>query len=161
MSVAVINTESEVIMERITEHFNMAAVPPWPGRDFEFAVKGSNPSDDALAEMEAALTLLGSPNGIGAGYFLIQHRRQLGWKYIWKVKIWKGKNAWAEPNILFYVSDHAPIAGPREFDDQLNRLHISQKRKRDLTKAQKEGVVVHKSKDGKNVIREHRMVAKL
>jgi hypothetical protein len=60
MSVAVINTESEVIMERITEHFNMAAVPPWPGRDFEFAVKGSNPSDDALAEMEAALTLLGT-----------------------------------------------------------------------------------------------------
>ncbi|KAF3054125.1 hypothetical protein E8E11_011824 [Didymella keratinophila] len=162
MSVSVINTESEVIMERIMQHFNMAAVPPWPGRDFEFAVKGSNPSDDDLAEMEAALALLGSPNGIGAGYFLIQHRRQLGWKYIWKVKVWmSGEDEWAEPNILFYVSDHAPIAGPREFDDQLNRLHISQKRKRDLVEAAKRSVVVHKSEDGKSVIREHRMAAKL
>jgi hypothetical protein len=72
-----------------------------------------------------------------------------------------GEAEWANPNILLYVSDHAPIAGPKEFDEQLNRLHIAQKRKRDLVKAANHGVVVHKSKDGKNVIREHKVMAKL
>lgn len=72
-----------------------------------------------------------------------------------------GKGEWAAPNLLLYVSDHAPFIAPQEFDEQLNRLHISQKRKRGLVKASEHGVVVHKSKDGKNLIREHRVVARL
>lgn len=59
LSVSVINPETEAIMERAMQQFDMAAVPPWPGKDFEFAVKGNNPSDADLAEMEAALALLG------------------------------------------------------------------------------------------------------
>lgn len=60
LSVTVINPESEAIMQRAMQHFNMAAVPPWPGKDFEFAVKGADPSGAQLAEMEAALALLGT-----------------------------------------------------------------------------------------------------
>ncbi|KAF3046022.1 hypothetical protein E8E12_010385 [Didymella heteroderae] len=162
MAVQIVNPESDAIMERAMQQSNLVTVPPWPGKDFEFAVKGKDPNDANLLEMEAALALLGSPNGLGAGYFLIQHRRQLGWKYIWKIKIWMaGEGEWAIPNMLLYVSDHAPLAGPQTLDDQLNRLHIAQRRKRDFDKATKPGVIVHKSSDGKNLIREHRMVARL
>ncbi|KAJ4373529.1 Mitochondrial import inner membrane translocase subunit tim8 [Didymella sp. IMI 355093] len=165
MAVQIVNAESHFIMKRAIEQFNIKEVPPWPGKDFEFAVKGKDPSgnvpDDDLLEMEAALALLGSPNGLAAGYFLIQHRRQLGWKYIWKVKIWMaGEGEWANPNLLLYVSNHAPLAGPQTLDDQLNRLHIAQKRKRDPGSTIV-APVVHTSSDGKNVIREHRVIARL
>jgi len=72
-----------------------------------------------------------------------------------------GQGEYAHPNLLLYVSDHALIDETQTLDDQLNRLHFAQKRKRDLAKVQKEGIVVHKSSDGKNVIREHRIVATL
>ena len=72
-----------------------------------------------------------------------------------------GQGEYAHPNLLLYVTDHPPIAGPSDLDEQLNRLHISRKRKRDLAEAQKDDIVVHKRKDGKNVIREHGMVTKL
>ena len=54
----------------------------------------------------------GSPNGLGAGYFLLQHKRQLGGaKFIWKIKIFKVDDFDAEdPNIIFYVDPNvAPV----------------------------------------------------
>lgn len=79
-----------------------------------------------------------------------------------------GEGEFTNPNLLLYVSDHATFAGPQDLDDQLNRLHIAQKRKwdaekrkQDLVKAIESGVMVQKSKDGKSMVREHRLVAKL
>lgn len=113
-------------------------------------------------------TSLGSPNGIGAGYFIIQHRKQLDWRYIWKVKIWtSGTGEWALPNMLFYVSDHAPFEGPepqRRLEEQLESLHLTQRRKRNLSKAHKPGAkpgVVYRNKDGKRLNRERILKAKL
>ncbi|KZM28694.1 Mitochondrial import inner membrane translocase subunit tim8 [Ascochyta rabiei] len=159
MAVQVINPETQYIMQRALEQHNVAVVPAWPGKDFEFAVPNGREH-----EMEAALALLGSSNGLGAGYFIIQHRPQLGWKYIWKVKIFMaGQGEWALPNVLFYVSDHATLEGEgpqRLLDEQLENLHISQRRKRDTYDTPKPKVV-HRSKDGKNVIREHVFMARL
>ncbi|KAF2626279.1 hypothetical protein BU25DRAFT_471761 [Macroventuria anomochaeta] len=162
MAVSVINPETQYIMKCALQQYNIDEVPAWPGKDFEFVIKNAKPKESDLLEMEAALALLGSSNGLGAGYFIIQHRRQLGWKYIWKVKIWMaGNGVWANPNILFYVSNRA-FEGPEQqhrLDEQLKSLHISQRRKRDLNETVEAGVV-HKNKDGKNVIREHVVIAK-
>ena len=74
-----------------------------------------------------------------------------------------GSGIWANPNILLYVSDRAPFEGPepqRRLDEQLKNLHIVQRRKRDMDATQESGVV-HKSKDGRNVVREHVIMARL
>ena len=65
--------------------------------------------------------------------------------------------------MLFYVSDHATFEGPepqRRLDEQLDKLHIAQRRKRDLAKRGEAGVV-YKSDDGRNMIREHVIKARL
>jgi hypothetical protein len=49
---------------------------------------------------------LGCPNGLAAGYFLLQHKRQLGGaKYIWKVVVFKSDPG--ELQLLFYVDADA------------------------------------------------------
>ncbi|KAF1836071.1 hypothetical protein BDW02DRAFT_494450 [Decorospora gaudefroyi] len=80
-------------------------VLPWPGTD---VVVGSEEEDEA----EAALALIGSPNGLGAAYFLLQHKRQLGGpNFIYKIRIFKGDDEWEseDPHLLFYVDGHAPL----------------------------------------------------
>ncbi|KAJ4347557.1 Mitochondrial import inner membrane translocase subunit tim8 [Ascochyta clinopodiicola] len=150
MAVQVINPQTQYVMKRALQQYNVAVVPAWPGKDFEFSVL-----EGRELELEAALALLGSSNGLGAGYFIIQHRPQLGWKYIWKVKIFMaGQGEWALPNVLFYVSDHATFEGQESqhrLDEQLKDLHFTQRRKREMHDTIKPEVV-YKSKDGKNVI---------
>lgn len=64
MSVQIVNPESQYIMKRAIQQLNINEVPPWPGVDFEFAVKGKdedgNIPESSLLEMEAALALLGT-----------------------------------------------------------------------------------------------------
>jgi hypothetical protein len=69
---------------------------------------------------------------------VVQRKTQLGGnKYIYQVTLWMSSDG--DVQIMFWVKD-APQG---------------QKNRRDLTQ------VVHRSQDGKNVIREHRIFAKL
>lgn len=74
-----------------------------------------------------------------------------------------GSGVWANPNILFYVSDKAPFDGPepqRQLEEQLDDLHIVQRRKRDIT-AIKKPEAVRISSDGHHILRKHIIMAKL
>lgn len=74
-----------------------------------------------------------------------------------------GEGEWALPNILFYVSDCPTFEGQdslKRIEEQLNKLSIAQLQRRDW-KEIADPNIVHKSKDGKNVIREHVVMAKL
>ena len=74
-----------------------------------------------------------------------------------------GSGVWANPNILFYVSDRAPFEGEdpqRLLEEQLDDLHIAQRRRRGLVSVTKPGVV-RTSSDGRNVEREHVIMARL
>lgn len=65
--------------------------------------------------------------------------------------------------MLFYVSDHDAFEAPeqqRQLLEQLENLHIQQRRKRDVV-ARPELGVVYESEDGRNVIREHVIRARL
>ncbi|KAL4869553.1 hypothetical protein BDV12DRAFT_196179 [Aspergillus spectabilis] len=74
----VINTQSKTVALKACDN----DVPFWPGKDF----------DMSTTEGKA---LLGSPNGSGVAYFLINHKQDLGVKVVKKVTVFKtiGTNA--------------------------------------------------------------------
>jgi hypothetical protein len=92
----------------------------WPGHDFGM-------------DTEAGKALLGSPVGRWAGYFLMQHKRQLGGnKQISKVRVFKSEKEGSWPYFLFYVE-----GGDARGDGQ------------------GEVRVLERSFDGRSVVREH------
>ncbi|KAJ4367105.1 Mitochondrial import inner membrane translocase subunit tim8 [Neocucurbitaria cava] len=116
----------------------------WPGTEFDM-------------QSEAGKALLGSPVGRWAGYFLMQHKRQLGGsKVISKVRVFKSEKAGSLPYLLFYVEDgggpgETPGLGVWEgpWWDGVNGT------REEGGSAVKESRVVERSEDGKNVVREH------
>ncbi|KAF2114300.1 hypothetical protein BDV96DRAFT_494493 [Lophiotrema nucula] len=74
----------------------------WPGEVYDTST-------------EKGQALLGSPIGAGYGFFLMQHKAELGNKYISKVRIFIGNEEedvdMADPDLLFYVDDVPPKQG--------------------------------------------------
>ncbi|KAJ5474130.1 hypothetical protein N7475_003696 [Penicillium sp. IBT 31633x] len=74
-------------------------VPRWPGRTFKM--------EDKKDKDKKGLALLGTPNGIGVAYFLIQHKKQLGVRAPFQVTVWstpsliEGEEDYF--HILFYI----------------------------------------------------------
>ncbi|KAH4085871.1 hypothetical protein HBI70_226730 [Parastagonospora nodorum] len=103
----------------------------WPG--FEFRT-----------DTPAVKAILGSPVARWAGYFLMQHKKQLGEnKYISKLRVFK-PDVGSLPNILFYVETAPPIkpgSRAREVGLRGSSAIVSQIAKHDI--------------DSKNVVREH------
>lgn len=75
---------------------------------------------------------------MAAGYFLIQHRRQLGPKSVWKIRVFTSDTSLLGiPNILFYVDNgehNPPLLNPdQENTDDRNPPeegeHVPKKRK--------------------------------
>ncbi|RAQ99818.1 vacuolar amino acid transporter 1 [Stemphylium lycopersici] len=106
-------------------------VDGWPGHDFGM-------------DTDAGKALLGCPVGRWAGYFLMQHKRQLGGnKYISKVRVFKSEKEGSWPYFLFYVQD--PEATTKERRGKSGTI----------AHADAEPKIVKKSKDGRHVVREH------
>lgn len=78
---------------------------------------------------------------------VVQHKSQLrGNKYIHQVTLWMSSDG--DVQMMFWVKDAPPLqATPQE---QASRRGLAQ-----------EKTIVHRSHDGRNVIREHRVLAKL
>lgn len=71
-----------------------------------------------------------------------------------------GSGIWANPNMLFYVSDEPPFDGQEQINEQIDDLQIVEQRRRDLSAIHGAGSL-RESLDGRNLIREHRVFAKL
>lgn len=68
---------------------------------------------------------------MAAGYFLIQHKEQLGWKYIPKVNAFLSSGRYPRLYLMFYVSDQAPWRGPvSSIEAQLEKSQGKVRRKR-------------------------------
>lgn len=93
----------------------------------------------------------GSPNGVAAGYFLAQHKRQLGGnKYIPRIKAFCNDGDFTTTQLLFYVEDAPPPPPPPESSRN--------------TQAEETGLLAEikrSSVDGKNIVRSHVFRAKL
>lgn len=111
----------------------------WPGHDFTM-------------DTDSGKALLGSPVGRWAGYFLMQHKRQLGGnKYISKVRVFKSEKEGSWPYFLFYVEgpETASIS-KRKNDKNVNEGHVSEAAR-----------VITRSEDGRRVVREHVIRARM
>ena len=116
-------------------------LPKWPGLVFDIGT-------------EECKGMLGSPNGIAAGYFLAQHKIQLGGnKYIYQVTVWRDRDG--DEQMMFWVKN-APLPPEEELEQDRSRTPTPEHEgAHTLSK------VVKRSLDGRNVVREHIMLAKL
>lgn len=105
--------------------------------------------------------LLGSPNGRAVGYFLAQHKAQIGGNRCVKtIRIFRGDAMTEMPNLLFAVEwapsppANAPTDPVEEWlpypDDDMGALT-------DI----RVGNVVKRSDDGRNMVRSHNVLAKV
>jgi hypothetical protein len=105
----------------------------------------------------------GSPNGLGAGYFLLQHKKQLGGaNFIYKIKIFKSDADGFddieddEPSMILYVDKHTPPMPDSEDTPVVpDVLGVEA----DATIG--EGKEVRRSRNGNDLVREHVIWAKL
>jgi hypothetical protein len=142
----IINTESN---RHIREALKTLTPPRteaelWPGSEFSM-------------DTDAGKALLGSPIGRWAGYFLMQHKRQLGGnKFISKVRVFKSEKPGSLAFFLFYVDEPGPEPSPKP--SPRSSVVKSGGGARDIDGETK---VVKRSADGKNIVREHVFRVKL
>jgi hypothetical protein len=111
-------------------------VEGWPGHEFGM-------------DTDADKALLGSPVGRWAGYFLMQHKRQLGGnKFISKMRVFKSEKEGSWPYFLFYV-------------DAATASAASEEKNMEVTDVYREPRIVQRSEDGRHVVREHVVRTKL
>lgn len=92
------NPAAEAVVQLINS-VNDTEVMPWPGTTYETAT-------------EEGLALLGTPNGIGVAYLLIQHKANLGHKTIDKITVFRYQHRLM---LLFHITQ---VQG-EEVDEQL------------------------------------------
>ncbi|KAF2624314.1 hypothetical protein BU25DRAFT_157490 [Macroventuria anomochaeta] len=99
-TIAIVNEETQKAIRRALKSTN-ATYGPWPGATF------STDSDEGKV-------LLGSPNGRAYGYFLSQHKRELGGNmYISKIQVFHGETKPLIPNMVLHVEQPKPTAKKR------------------------------------------------
>jgi hypothetical protein len=88
-----VNVPTYSILNKIMARHGLAQYPIWPGTTFDM-------------ECEEGRAILGTPNGAGTAWLLIQHKKQLGDRRIEKVTIFYAENEsdlWRWPSLLFWV----------------------------------------------------------
>lgn len=110
------------------------------------------PTRNSVANLIADFRSVGSPNGLGAAYLLLQLKAQLGdAKTITKIKIWRSEDEnHDEASIIFYVGNAKPENTPR-----------SAQRSAQAVNGDVESRVVEKRADGRSFLREHWFLARL
>jgi hypothetical protein len=135
----IVNTETDRHIRQALQTLTPAKedAEGWPGAEFSMVT-------------DAGKALLGSPVGRWAGYFLMQHKRQLGGnKFISKVRVFKSEKAGSLPYFLFYVEGPASSTGSAlENRDNEGPKIVPEQR-------------VTRSVDGRSIVREHVFRAKL
>lgn len=183
MSFGIVNHETATVI--IPRALKAAGEPtgeakPWPGTDIiaghaghkkaALALIGTysihiSASTSFISDCTHMLTYVpGCPNALGAGYFLLQHKRQLGGaKFIWKIKIFKGDDLHEsdDPHLIFYVDPNPPPMPPPEDTPGSPQKTPSDSSGQADSEDWMEPRIVKRSADGRSMIREHIIRAKL
>ncbi|CAA9963121.1 hypothetical protein PTMSG1_06489 [Pyrenophora teres f. maculata] len=99
-SLDIANADTGRIIARAVEDLGYNYVPEWPGLSFQ-------PSYG----LKAFTAILGSPNSIGAGWFLAQHKAQMGQnRYIYRITVFTETGTEDYPHMLLWVKQAPPPA---------------------------------------------------
>ncbi|KAH7410129.1 hypothetical protein DE146DRAFT_751841 [Phaeosphaeria sp. MPI-PUGE-AT-0046c] len=150
LSVNIINDDTEAIVDEALSKLVMPPgqqrpddVPPWPGITFD-------------TSSEAGVAILGSPNGATVGFFLAQHKQQLGNKYVPRITAFMSEGDIWVLNLLMWIEDAPtpppPPPPPMGLTGPGGSAHMGNV---------SESRVVKRSADGRNILREHIIHAKL
>ncbi|KAJ4356279.1 uncharacterized protein N0V89_004310 [Didymosphaeria variabile] len=106
------NEDTEKIIAR-TLHGAEKRIRGWPGVTFDI-------------NSDAGKAILGSANGAVFAWFLIQHKEQLGNKWITKVTVFLDDSeiSWKSAHLLFYVED-VPDSGKEKKPDSANIAFVA------------------------------------
>jgi hypothetical protein len=134
----------------------------WPGYDFPMDTQAGQALLGKLVKISSSKYLtelqLGSSVGRWAGYFLLQHKKQLGGnKFISKARVFK-PDVGSLPYMLFYVDGPAPdpLPSPQARAAlELLPTAIEVFREGRLWHGSVKTLVVKQSKDAKNILRKH------
>ncbi|KAL5376080.1 hypothetical protein PMIN02_011895 [Paraphaeosphaeria minitans] len=96
MSLMITNEETASIIARALGSKDLG---PWPGTSFNWRSKDFK-------------ALLGSPNGMGFGYLLVQHKYQLGKMFIKQVQVFHGDTWHHLPNMVFTLEEQSGTEPP-------------------------------------------------
>ncbi|KAF2748228.1 hypothetical protein M011DRAFT_486081 [Sporormia fimetaria CBS 119925] len=88
LALTVINELTNRILIRATG----GRVQPWPGVTF-------------TSETEEASALLGTPNSVAIGYLLMQHKEELGNRWVSAVRVFHCDTDHKTPCLLYYITD--------------------------------------------------------
>lgn len=110
------NEDTEQILARALKGVQKT-IGVWPGVTFDTTTEAGNailgewrvPNCDCLGKIILTSVLLGSANGAVFAWFLIQHKEQLGNKWIPKVTVFynDADSEWNGAHLIFHV-DTAP-----------------------------------------------------
>lgn len=116
----IVNTKTRELIAEALEagQDRVTTVPVWPGVTWDIeseqgaAMLGKSQSGD-LSRATDLTRGAGSANGIAIGYFLSQHKVQLGGnKYVYQVQVY-AENEGGYPYMVFHVKDAPEVARKR------------------------------------------------
>ena len=134
--ISIINEDSNRIIARCLRNAG-TKLGPWPGTSFSTDTDEGHALLGKLLHPSVVLNpianrQLGSPNGAAFGYFLMQHKLELGPKRISRITIFRDEvdapNNWVDPNLVFHVDD-APEPPPDD-DEETRVLNLGRNRLR-------------------------------
>ncbi|KAF2249437.1 hypothetical protein BU26DRAFT_457490 [Trematosphaeria pertusa] len=94
MSITITNGETEAVIAKALND-NGLTLGPWPGHFFEW-------------DTDEFKAILGTSNGQGFGYLLVEHKAQLGNRFITRVQVFHGDTWHKAPCLIFYVEPQPP-----------------------------------------------------
>ncbi|KAG9193459.1 hypothetical protein G6011_03494 [Alternaria panax] len=148
VSMSITNGDTEKVIDRVLEGKTMTVVPVWPG------IFVGVTSEDYLA-------LMGTPNARGVGYFLAQHKAQIGGnRYVKGIRIFRARADSALSSMVFFV-DWAPFPPPAVPTDPIDVLVPPPGSGMEALMDTYEGNVTKRSEDGKNIVRSHKIWTRL
>lgn len=158
--------------EIITQAYRTLSPPKseheyWPGIEFAMdstggqAILGEHTTLSSLAVINIANGILGSPVGRWTGYFLMQHKNQLGGnRFLSKVRVFKNEKG-SLPYLVFYV-EPTPATGSAQpiasFDLKFGWRNENLVEPFEDTETWR---IRERNKSDKNMVREHIIQVKL
>lgn len=138
---------------------------PWPGETFswnskEFKALLGRLVLRIMSSNRPANYLEGSPNGMGFGYLLAQHKSQVGSLMIDQIQVFSGDTWHKLPNMVFHIKKHDGMSPPNKVSGDPPMMEETPAPSKRRGRAAPAETMVH-VRDVKHIVRRHVFRAEL